>query len=321
MHRDAGAVEPDQHRLGLDAVDAQADEMRGAGPRDRPAPTTSTPSTASAAVHHRRRSAGGAVAASSSMARPPSLGQRRRGGTEGQQRRDRLEPAAPAALLRAADEQRFEPAAPPHDQRPGAGNAAELVRADAHQVGVEGAEVGRHVPAGGGGVDVDGHARVAAERDHLVDRLEGAHLVVGPLAVHEGGTRQPRRPESGAQRVDVDPAGAVDRAASRPAPVGPRRRGRPSARPPRTSTGAPGAARQAPHTAALIASVAPEVKTTWRGAAPRRPATSARASSSASRTMRPSSCSRPGSPGGSAAQRLSAATASGRAGVVLAWSR
>ena len=55
------------------------------------------------------------------------------------------------------------------------------------------------------------------------------------------------------------------------------------------STGAPGWARVAPQTAALIDSVAPEVKTTWRGATPSRSATCWRASSRRSRTTRASS--------------------------------
>ncbi len=157
---------------------------------------------------------------------------------------------------------------------PGPGRAAELVRADAHEVCVERAEIRRHVPARGGRVDVDGHAGLAAQRDHLVDGLQRADLVVGPLAVDEGRARQRRRLESCAQGFDVEsarfrPRGSVSTGAER-------------AEASRTaecstaaqSTGAPGQARQAPHTAALIASVAPDVKTTWRGTAPSSTATS-----------------------------------------------
>ena len=50
-------------------------------------------------------------------------------------------PAAATALLFAADEQRFEPGATPHDQRAGARHATEFVGTDADQVGVERAEV------------------------------------------------------------------------------------------------------------------------------------------------------------------------------------
>ena len=84
----------------------------------------------------------------------------------------------------------------------------------------------------------------------------------------------------------------------------------------------PGSARPTPHTAALMASVPPEVKTTWRGRTPNRAATCSRASSRAARTMRPSVCTRPGSaviP--DSAQASMAARASGRTGVVEAWSR
>ncbi len=108
---------------------------------------------------------------------------------------------------------------------------------------------------------------------------------------------------------------------SRLARRGPRHRGRRSARRRRRARARPGAARVAPQTAALMASVAPEVKTTWRATTPSSSATWSRALSSASRTVRPSSWIRPGSPGGSAAHCPNAARASGRGGVVLAWSR
>ena len=42
-------------------------------------------------------------------------------------------------------------------------------------------------------------------------------------------------------------------------------------------------------------SVPPEVKITWRGRVPNKAATRSRASSSATRAMRPSVCTRPGS--------------------------
>ena len=58
----------------------------------------------------------------------------------------RLEPSPAPPFLLAADEQRLEAAAPADDQRPGAGHAAELVRADADQVGVERGQVHRTCP-------------------------------------------------------------------------------------------------------------------------------------------------------------------------------
>ena len=81
----------------------------------------------------------------------------------------------------------------------------------------------------------------------------------------------------------------------------------------------PGSARVAPHTAALTASVPPEVNTTWRGRTYRSAATCSRASSSLARTMRPSVWTRPGSavmP--DATQAAMAARAAGRTGEVEA---
>ena len=88
-------------------------------------------------------------------------------------------------------------------------------------------------------------------------------------------------------------------------------------------TTGPGSARVAPHTAALMASVPPEVNTTWRGRTPNSSATWSRASSSAARTMRPSVWIRPGSAVGAPLQPLAPwrRSAAGRRGVVDAWSR
>ena len=116
--------------------------------------------------------------------------QRRRRGTEGEERRDRLQSGAAPALLLAAHQEGFEPGPTPHDQSTRSGHPAQLVRAHADQVGVQRAQVDRHVTTCGGGVDVHGDAGVPAEPDHLVDRLEGAHLVIAPLAVHQGGAGQ-----------------------------------------------------------------------------------------------------------------------------------
>ncbi len=207
MDRHAGAVEPDEYWFGLDALHAQAHERGKSrhrcgwthhlGALDR----QGAPYDVGDLPAGRGRLLVEGTAA--------LVGQRRRRRTEGQQRGDRLEPAPAPPLLCATDQEWLEPGTSPHDERAGSGNATELVRADAHQVRIEGAQVGGDVPARGGGVDVDGHAGVAAQRHHLVDRLEGAHLVVGPLAMHEGRPRQTRRMEAGAQRVDVEPAGGV----------------------------------------------------------------------------------------------------------------
>ena len=141
MDGDAGPVQPDEHGLGLDAVHAEADQMGEPGLRRR-ARRPSTPSTASAASTTEaicRR----AVAASVVSARLRSAGQRGGRGAEGEQGRERLEPGPAPAFLFAAHEEGLEPAAAPHDQRTGTGHPAELVRADADQVGVERGEVRR----------------------------------------------------------------------------------------------------------------------------------------------------------------------------------
>ena len=76
-----------------------------------------------------------------------------------------------------------------------------------------------------------------------------------------------------------------------------------------------------PAIADAIDSVAPLVKTTSRDRAPMSPATDWRACSTAWRVVIPSSWMRPGSPVGPLSHETIAATASGRAGLVDAWSR
>ena len=68
-----------------------------------------------------------------------------------------------------------------------------------------------------------------------------------------------------------------------------------------------------------MASVAPDVKITWRGRVPKSDATCSRASSRATRAMRPSVCTRPGS--AALSHGSMASTATGRMGDVEAWSR
>ena len=135
MDGDTGTVQADQHGLRLDALHAEAHEVGEPVLLARPGPTTSTPSTASAASTTRGDLApGGRRLGLDGVVR--LAGQRGGRGAEGEERRDGLEPGPATALLLAADEQRFEPAAAPHDQRAGARHASELVRTDADQVGV-----------------------------------------------------------------------------------------------------------------------------------------------------------------------------------------
>ena len=222
-------------------------------------------------------------------------------------------PGPPAPLLHPPDQQRLETQPAPDDQGPGPGGPAELVGAHRDQVGVEAGQVEVDVAAGGGGVHVDRHPGRTAERPP-------PRPPAGPCPPRGWPTGSARAP-AGARRGGPGP---------RPAPPGRsgpgRRRGgarrRPAARRRRAhsecstaaqSTAAPGRARVAPQTAALAASVPPEVKTTWRGRTPSSAATCPRASSRTARTARPSSWTRPGSPAGPASARRTASTASGRA--------
>ncbi len=261
-----------------------------------------------------------AVAASVSIAVAARQGGGR--GTEGEEGRERLEPAAASALLLAADEKGLEPAAAPDDQRAGAGHPAELVRTDADEVGVERGQVRRHVAARRRGVDMHRDAGRPAQRHHLAHGLERPHLVVAPLAVHQRRARPGGVLQALPQRVDLE---AVPMR-----PPGAPRWGRARAEASRTaecstaaqSTGAPGAARVAPQTAALMASVrargedhlAPDDAEEFGHLAA---GDLERVADDATLLVHPV---RDRLSGGSA-HRVSAARASGRGGVVLAWSR
>ena len=157
---------------------------------------------------------------------------------------------------------------------PTPGWSAELVGADRDEVGVE-ASPGRaaRCPAGGRRVDVDQHAGRPGQLDDLGHRLDRADLVVGPLAVHQGRRVVGVPAEGVGHRVGVDPA--VGRRPASFSTVASRRRGVADGRVldrRRRGRRRSGRARQAPQTAALIASVPPEVKTTWRGRTPSRAA-------------------------------------------------
>ncbi len=96
-----------------------------------------------------------------------------------------------------------------HDERAHAVRAAELVAGERERVDAGGGEVDRHVTDRLHGVGVDGDAVLGGDRDHLVDRLEGADLVVGP---HDRDQRHRRGValDRGPQRVDVEAAALVD---------------------------------------------------------------------------------------------------------------
>ena len=249
--------------------DAQADEVGQATPARR-GPTTSTPSTVRARRDHVGRSGGGpSPPRPRDAALPVVPGQGGGGRAEGQQGRDRLEPGPPPPFLLAADEQRLEAAAPPHDQRPAP---------RARRPSLWALTLTRSAPSAARSIGTCPQAAAAStctvtpssrhRATDVVDRLEGADLVVGPLAVHQRGPGWSRSTQPGPERVDVEPAGAVDRDR-----LGRRRAGRGVADGRVLHAGAQhrrsrAAARAAPQTAALMASVAPEVKTTWRGVSP-----------------------------------------------------
>ena len=250
---------------------------------------------------------------------PPGR-QRRRRRTEAGDRRRVLHAGPPGPLLLAADQQWLDAQPPADDERADPGGAAQLVGAHRHQVGVEAGQVQFDVPAGSGGVDVHRHPGPAAEVHHLGDGLDRADLVIGPLAVHECRGILGVASQGEGHPFGLDPAVAVDRQQLHVGqPLGGVAHG--GVLHPAQSTTAPGRARVAPHTAALTASVPPEVKTTWRGRTPSSPATCSRASSRVARTIRPSWCTRPGSAAGPSSQARRAAVTSGRSGEVEAWSR
>ena len=129
------------------------------------------------------------------------------GGAERHDRRYVLETGAPGPFLIAADEERFDAQATPHQQRADAGRAAELVRAHRQQVGAQRREVDGDVTRRLRGINVHEQIAIPAGLDDRGDRLHGAHLVVGPLHVDEGGVGAERRD----QRIDIDATDAVDR--------------------------------------------------------------------------------------------------------------
>ena len=271
VHRHARAVEPDQHRLGLHAVDAQADEVgqaiRRVGCAHRPRRRRRTAHDAPS-----RRSGGGTCRLGSHAA--PVVPRQGCGGRpEGQQGRDRLEAAAPPPLLLATDEQRCEAGPRRTTSAPAPGTPPSLWALT----------LTRSAPSASRSVGTCPQAAAAStwtvtpkSRHKATASWTGWRVPTSWLA-HWQCTSAGAAPVRAASACGGrrDRAGRCrPRRASRAAPAAPRRRGPPSARPPRTARAPREAALQAPHTAALIASVAPDVNTTWRGAAPSSPATS-----------------------------------------------
>ena len=151
-----------------------------------------------------------------------------------------------------------------------------------------------------------------------------AHIT--EMRATESGSRSTLR----AQRVDVEPARCVDRAAARPrrpSSVASQSSGSRTAwcsiavdriRTRRGSS--PRRAQKMPLRARLSASVPPEVKTTSPGRQPSERAIVSRASSTTRRAPRPEACSELALPT-AASWAVIASSATGRIGVVAAWSR
>ena len=128
-------------------------------------------------------------------------------------------PARRGPFLVAADEQRRHAEAPADDEGAHPGGPAELVGGDRDEVGAERREVDRHLAGGGAGVDVDGDAAVPAAGDDLGHRLDRPDLVVGELAVDKD--RAALTGEELVERREVDPPEPVDRdRRDRPSPGG-----------------------------------------------------------------------------------------------------
>ena len=314
------AVEADQHRLGLDAVHARG---RPGGAAVRPARRARRPRPRRRRAPPARRRAiwRRAVAASVSSGRR-RRGQGGGGGAEREQRGDRLQPAAAAPLLLAADEQRLEPAAAPDDQRAGARaprracGALTLTRSASSAP----RSVGTWPQAAAASTcTVTPASRHSATTSWTGWRVPTSWLAhwqctsAGRGSERAAGARAGRRRRGGRSPSTASTSiGAARAEASRTAECSTAAQ----------STGAPGAARVAPQTAALIASVPPEVKTTWRGRDAEQLGHLRRAPPRARRgRCGPPRGAGPGRRAGAWPSRASAATASGRGGVVLAWSR
>jgi len=168
---------PKQHGLRFDAEHAEAHEV--GDPSERVAVDDDT-----VEGRHRREHPIGQRSCRSGLALDVD---RRARLAEPDDAGDVLEAGPSSALLVAAAQQRTQAKPAAHEQRADARWSAQLVRADRQQVGVERGEVDRHLPSGGGRVDLGEHAALAAGGDDLGHRLHRADLVVRPLHVHERG--------------------------------------------------------------------------------------------------------------------------------------
>jgi hypothetical protein len=202
VHGDARLVEPEQHGLGLDALDAQADSRWGAaatGRRARGRPRSSSSAQPSIARHPVRVSSGvdPLVASSVEVAVSSSAPQRSRRCSG-----HVLHAGAPRALLVAARGAAGSRRSPRRTSRaPVPGGAPNLWPETDTRSAPELGEVDRDTADRLRGVDVHEHPTVAARLDDLAHRLQRADLVVAPLQVHQRG----RPVDRGEQLVGIDP--------------------------------------------------------------------------------------------------------------------
>ena len=124
--------------------------------------------------------------------------------------RGRVERArAHVALLEAAVQQRHDRHFPAEQQHARAVRAAELVPGERERVDPGRGEIHREDPDGLHGVGVDRHAVPVRDGGQLADRVDRAHLVVGPHHRYDGG-RLGLGGERRGQGLGLDPAVAVD---------------------------------------------------------------------------------------------------------------
>ena len=115
------------------------------------------------------------------------IGQHLGRGAEPDDAHDVLDPAPPRPFLLASDDEGFDSQAAPDDQRPDPRRPSQLVRAHRHEVGAELVDIDGDVPGRHARVDVHEGAMAPSHVDDLAHGLDRAHLVIGDLAVHEGG--------------------------------------------------------------------------------------------------------------------------------------
>ena len=215
-----------------------------------------------------------------------------------------------------------------YDERADAVRATDLVPGDRHRVDPGSGEVERQLAECLDRVGVHRDAVGVRDLDDLGDRLHGADLVVGPHHRHQRDALGVGL-DGGAERVDVEPALPVDRdeldlgaLGAEPVAAGRARRGaRSGVLRMRTRRGS--SARRAqnrPLIARLSDSVPPEVNTTSPGRHLSARAIRSRDSSTTRRASRPEACSEDALPT-RPSRAVIAAAASGRIGVVAAWSR